>query len=110
LGLFKGKDGSLGKYVIERKNGSTEILDSKCTVNMMEGDILIVKTPGGGGYGSSSDREAKLVLTDVLEGRVSSQSAFKDYGVNIDWRENKLKMTYNLSKKKMRNKFNYLSK
>jgi N-methylhydantoinase B len=51
---------------------------------MMGGDILIVKTPGGGGYGNPRDRDAKLVLSDVLENRVSFQSAFKDYGVPID--------------------------
>jgi N-methylhydantoinase B len=93
-GLFGGKDGSLGKYVIERKKGSTEILDSKCTVDMMEGDILIVKTPGGGGYGSPRDRDSNQVLSDVLEGRVSSLSALKDYFVNIDQTMIKLNPTH----------------
>jgi N-methylhydantoinase B len=46
-----------------------------------EGDILIIHTPGGGGYGDPKKRDRKLVLRDVENGFVSPESAKKDYGV-----------------------------
>lgn len=82
-GLYGGKSGAPGEYVIMRRDGSTEKLESKCTVRMREGDALLVKTPGGGGYGNPLDRKPTLVLEDVLEGKVSQTSAYEDYGVVV---------------------------
>ena len=51
---------------------------------MEDGDIFVVRTPGGGGYGKPLDREPALVLQDVLNGLISVKAAEKDYGVIID--------------------------
>jgi N-methylhydantoinase B len=40
-----------------------------------------VVTTGGGGWGDPLQRELELVLRDVVEGRVSLESARADYGV-----------------------------
>jgi N-methylhydantoinase B/oxoprolinase/acetone carboxylase alpha subunit len=41
----------VGKNLIQRQDGTIEILDSTATVTMNPHDIFIIETPGGGGYG-----------------------------------------------------------
>ena len=45
------------------------------------GDVVQVRTTGGGGWGDPLLREPELVCQDVIEGRVSRQAAERDYGV-----------------------------
>jgi N-methylhydantoinase B len=49
-----------------------------------KGDLLRIMTPGGGGWGDPLDRDATLVRDDVLDGFVSTASAYTDYGVVLD--------------------------
>ncbi len=51
------------------------------------GDSVTIMTAGGGGFGHPFDRDAELVLHDVLTGLVSIESAKKDYGVVISGAE-----------------------
>jgi len=83
-GLYGGKSGAKGEYYIIKPNGKRIKLKSKCTVKIEKGDIFVVKTPGGGGYGNPMEREPKLVLHDVLNALVPLEAAKKDYGVTID--------------------------
>lgn len=83
-GLRGGGPGALGEYLLRRKDGRFERLPSKCTVYMEEGDSLIIRTPGGGGYGDPLKRNPDLVLEDVNDGLVTIEAAKKDYGVIID--------------------------
>lgn len=83
-GLYGGKNGAKGEYYIIKPNGKRIKLKSKCTVGIGKGDVFIVRTPGGGGYGKPLEREPKLVLHDVLNGLVPLEAAEKDYGVMID--------------------------
>jgi N-methylhydantoinase B len=53
-------------------------------VVLRRGDVLRTETPGGGGFGHPFDRDAQLVLRDVLADVVSIESARRDYGVVID--------------------------
>ena len=48
------------------------------------GDLLRVITPGGGGWGNPLERPAARVLDDVLDGFVSIECAFEDYGIELD--------------------------
>ncbi|MCD6240387.1 hydantoinase B/oxoprolinase family protein, partial [Candidatus Bathyarchaeota archaeon] len=89
-GLFGGKPGAKGEYYLIKANGKRVKLKSKCTVKMEKGDIFVVKTPGGGGYGKPFERNPELVLRDVINGLVSPESAQKDYGVVIDLKNMKV--------------------
>jgi len=91
-GLFGGKPGAKGEYLIRKADGKTIKLRSKCVVKIERGDILIVKTPGGGGYGNPLLRDPNLVLKDVLDGLVSLESARRDYGVVIDPKDMKVNL------------------
>ncbi|WP_157519748.1 hydantoinase B/oxoprolinase family protein [Herbidospora daliensis] len=46
-----------------------------------EGEIVRVRTTGGGGWGSPFDREPLCVADDVRDGKVSLKAAREDYGV-----------------------------
>jgi 5-oxoprolinase (ATP-hydrolysing) len=51
FGLQGGRAGAVGKNWIDRSDGSQEILGSKAEVNMEPGDVFVIETPGGGGFG-----------------------------------------------------------
>jgi len=52
FGLQGGEAGAVGKNVVERSDGTTEKLNSTAIVEMTEGDVFVIETPGGGGYGT----------------------------------------------------------
>jgi len=51
-GLQGGRDGRSGRNVLVRE-GRRRPLPSKATVPLSKGDLLIVETPGGGGWGAT---------------------------------------------------------
>lgn len=83
-GLRGGRPGAPGEYLLRRRDGSLVTLPSKCTVQLERGDTLIIRTPGGGGYGDPLRRRPVLVLRDLLNGLVSLGAAEREYGVVID--------------------------
>ena len=52
FGLKGGDAGKVGKNYVIRNNNTVENLSSTATVEMQPGDIFVIETPGGGGYGS----------------------------------------------------------
>ncbi|MGE5656986.1 MAG: hydantoinase B/oxoprolinase family protein [Actinomycetota bacterium] len=50
-GLKGGENGKVGKNWVKRREGTVEELGSTATVEMRPGDVFVVETPGGGGYG-----------------------------------------------------------
>ncbi len=53
-GMEDGEEGSVGENIVERANGEREDLGTTAEVSLNAGDSIIIKTPGGGGYGRSS--------------------------------------------------------
>ncbi|MFN5245339.1 MAG: hydantoinase B/oxoprolinase family protein, partial [Novosphingobium sp.] len=51
FGLAGGAPGAPGATRVERTSGEVEVLDSTASVLMEPGDVMVVETPGGGGYG-----------------------------------------------------------
>ncbi len=51
---------------------------------LVAGDIVIVETGGGGGYGPPTERARELVERDLRRGYISSEAAARDYGVTTD--------------------------
>ncbi|MGJ3249650.1 MAG: hydantoinase B/oxoprolinase family protein [Elainellaceae cyanobacterium] len=54
FGLAGGESGATGRNYVERRDGALEELDSTATVEMNAGDMFVIETPGGGGYGNPS--------------------------------------------------------
>jgi 5-oxoprolinase (ATP-hydrolysing) len=53
FGLQGGQPGAIARNWVERQEGAIEPLGSKAEVAMKSGDVFVIETPGGGGYGSS---------------------------------------------------------
>ncbi|WP_326525088.1 hydantoinase B/oxoprolinase family protein [Sphingomonas sp.] len=51
FGLAGGRDGAPGTNRVERADGTVETLGSTAIVEMGVGDVFVIETPGGGGYG-----------------------------------------------------------
>ncbi|MFO0898369.1 MAG: hydantoinase B/oxoprolinase family protein [Pirellulales bacterium] len=50
-GLKGGSDGSLGRNTLVKADGSREVLPALAQLQVEPGDVLILETPGGGGWG-----------------------------------------------------------
>ncbi|MET8506683.1 hydantoinase B/oxoprolinase family protein [Streptomyces sp. NPDC004787] len=50
-GMAGGAPGALGANTVERADGTVDRLDGVDTTDVGPGDVLVVRTPGGGGYG-----------------------------------------------------------
>ena len=51
FGLDGGESGKVGRNWIKRENGTEENLGNTATVEMQPGDVFVIETPGGGGFG-----------------------------------------------------------
>jgi len=67
-GLQGGRSGSPGEYGIVRGN-KMKALSSKTTLSANARDVLTVTTPGGGGYGSPSERTRNKIQQDRADGK-----------------------------------------
>jgi len=50
-GANGGNAGKCGRNTVQRENGETQELGGADKTEMQTGDVIIIKTPGGGGYG-----------------------------------------------------------
>jgi len=51
FGLAGGEDGAPGRQWLERADGSVEALPGTARAELRPGDVFVIETPGGGGYG-----------------------------------------------------------
>ncbi|MGM0770519.1 MAG: hydantoinase B/oxoprolinase family protein, partial [Halobacteriota archaeon] len=51
FGINGAEDGKCGRNIVVRKNGKTEKIDGTAQVDMEKGDVFVIETPGGGGFG-----------------------------------------------------------
>ncbi len=82
-GLAGGGDGASGEDHLLRDGEGTR-LDGKSTHDLEPGDVVSVRTPGGGGYGDPADRDPEAVRRDVRLGKLSEEAAQERYGVEVD--------------------------
>lgn len=75
FGVVGGKSGSAGKVF---RNGEPQFPKGK--VVLKTGDRLEVETPGGGGWGKTSERSAAAIELDLAEGLITPQAARQIYG------------------------------
>jgi N-methylhydantoinase B len=94
-GIFGGHAGRVAEYVHIR-DGVERRLSSKTTLDLVPGDVISVRTCGGGGYGPPTERDPERVLRDVLQGKVSAERAREIYKVAIAERRVDLASTEDL--------------
>ena len=85
-GALGGGDGAVNKVMILRgeERYVPQHLSKEQDISMAPGDMVWVRTPGGGGYGNPFKRPLQAVFKDVSLGRVSIEQARKFYGVIVE--------------------------
>ncbi|MBT5894355.1 MAG: methylhydantoinase, partial [Rhodospirillaceae bacterium] len=81
-GVLGGEDGAVNVVRVER-GGEVYIplhLSKDQDIEVAEGDIIHVSTPGGGGYGDARLRDPELIARDVRRGYYSSEQAVTLWG------------------------------
>ena len=56
FGLHGGAPGALGRHWIEHPDGTTTPMEGCDTKNLAPGDVFVIETPGGGGFGAALSR------------------------------------------------------
>ena len=83
-GAFGGCPGANAACRIRHVNGETEQLPySKMTGPVAQGDVVVIDTPGAGGWGNPLTRHPQEVLRDVIEQFITLKRAKARYGVVI---------------------------
>ena len=85
-GALGGKAGGVNRVVVERggERYHPPHLSKDQDILIGEGDGVIVKTPGGGGYGDPLDRDPERVAADVRRGYYTPDQARDLFGVAVD--------------------------
>jgi 5-oxoprolinase (ATP-hydrolysing) len=52
FGLADGESGAIGRNTLRRADGDVVELGGITQQSVAEGDVLVIKTPGGGGFGN----------------------------------------------------------
>jgi 5-oxoprolinase (ATP-hydrolysing) len=52
FGVAGGRDGEVGRNWVERADGTREEFGATCEVEMRAGDVFVIQTPSGGGFGA----------------------------------------------------------
>jgi N-methylhydantoinase B len=80
-GVNGGLPGGRSRKVLQRADGSTQTLPSKCDhIRVRAGDLLHYVTWGGGGWGDPYERDPELVALEARRGLVTADGA-RRYGV-----------------------------
>jgi N-methylhydantoinase B len=81
FGLFGGGPGATGRLLLNPDGPDREELHSK-TVNrkLRRGDVLSMRTQGGGAYGPPEERDPAAIERDLREGKITPEGAQKAYG------------------------------
>jgi N-methylhydantoinase B len=97
-GLVGGEPGAPGAAFLlpgeddegEGEAGETdaERLPAKVVRELDAGDVLSVRTPGGGGYGDPADRDESAILRDLRLGKLTPEAAREVYEYEYESEEN----------------------
>ena len=74
----------VGRLEILHKDGQTDLYRKNTVTEITPGERARNINPGGGGYGSSFDRDIQAVIKDVKERIISIAAAKIEYGVVLD--------------------------
>jgi N-methylhydantoinase B len=83
-GLYGGRAAQANTCFIEYADGTVKQLPGKFDhMPLKPGDMFIISTGGGGGWGDPTERETALVLRDVVCGLLTVEQARERYGVVV---------------------------
>lgn len=85
-GVFGGRSGAPNRFTIIRRGAEIQPSSLPGKVSafpLCEGDVVVMRTAGGGGHGDPLERAPDRVLADVRFGYVSARRAAEIYGVTL---------------------------
>jgi len=114
-GLFGGKPGTRFRGVLIREDGGEEVVAGlnengewfpsfRTLWNLPPNSAIRLEGAGGGGYGNPIERNPELVLKDLIDGYVTRESAFKEYGVVLEPEGNRINYAATDAERKNRTK------
>jgi N-methylhydantoinase B len=86
-GVMGGTSGAPNRFSVVRQGKPIEPSDYPGKVAgfpLREGDIVVMETAGGGGYGDPTERDPETLLADIRAGYLTVDDVFERYGVAID--------------------------
>ena len=88
FGLQGGGKGSPSSNILNQGTDQF-LLPTMGTTDMKKGDFIRHEMASGGGWGNPLERDPEMVLSDILDEKVTVEHALKFYGVVFN-RENKV--------------------
>ncbi|MCQ6561284.1 hydantoinase B/oxoprolinase family protein [Paenibacillus mendelii] len=82
-GLAGGNAGALGSVVLNPGKPDEEKLSKISVLTPEPGDVVSIRSPGGGGWGDGLQRSPQLVLEEIESGLLSRERAEQYYGVVV---------------------------
>jgi N-methylhydantoinase B len=84
-GLAGGKPAKGNRIAVRRKDGELTVFPGgKLDTKLAKGEVYLMSSGGGGGFGDPQRRALEALRRDVRQGYVSLESAWEDYGVRFD--------------------------
>ncbi len=80
-GLFGGLDAVGPDCVVNPGRDDERHMLKVNALSLRAGDVVELRTGGGGGFGEPLDRDPACVLRDVVDGYVTREAAEREYGV-----------------------------
>lgn len=99
-GTLGGQSAGLAHMVLNPGQPAETDLGNRDTAVLQPGDVLMIRSAGGGGRGDPYLRAPERVARDVACGYVSQEAATHDYGVVLDKGTVDQKQTQTLRKKR----------
>lgn len=79
-GVFGGKPGATGEFYLRNGDGTSRDLPSKVTgVFVPEETVVVIETPGAGGYGDPAERAPEAIAEDLASGKFTQDFIDRHY-------------------------------
>ena len=79
-GLFGGESGASGRFLLQDNQGENQRVDDKPNhVHVSPEDVIVIETPGAGGFGLPKNRDRELLKNDQRSGKFSKSYLKKYY-------------------------------
>ena len=80
-GLFGGESGASGRFLLQDGQGENHRVDDKPNhVQVSPENVIVIETPGAGGFGLPKNRDRELLEKDQRTGKFSKSYLKKYYG------------------------------